>query len=150
MDSQVIAIVDDDALVRDGVQRLVNSMNFRAEQFSSIDHFLAFEGLHDVRCVICDVQTGAGTAESLLHCLMSIAPDIPVVFMTARPTAALRTKLLGAGALHVLTKPFHQNEMASCIAAALQRPPSTRQRKLSDEERHSNELIQRARQRSVP
>jgi FixJ family two-component response regulator len=122
MDNNVIAIVDDDALVRDGLQRLVDSMNFRAEQFSSIDQFLTFKCLSEVRCVICDVETESGdTTELLLHQLASIGHNIPIVFMTARPSAAMRARLLGAGALQVLTKPVHQSEMATCLTAALER-----------------------------
>jgi FixJ family two-component response regulator len=128
MDNHIIAIIDDDALVREGVQRLVSSMNFRAEEFSSTDHFLAFEYLDDVQCVICDVNTSGGVTEPLLHRLASTGYDIPIVFMTALPSAAMRARLMGAGAVCILTKPFHQNEMASCIAAALERRTTKPQR----------------------
>ena len=120
MDDYIITIVDDDALVRDGVQRLVNSMSFRTEQFPSPDHLLAFEDLHLVRCIICDVHSAGQTTENLLDRLKSLGYEIPVIFMTALPSAALRKRLLGAGAVCVLTKPFHQSEMARSLTAALE------------------------------
>jgi FixJ family two-component response regulator len=121
MNNSLIAIIDDDALVRMSVQRLVRSMNFKAAQFTSPDEFLESGYLQDVRCVICDVHIAGGSSELLQHRLTSIGYDIPIVFMTALPDRAKQEQMLAAGAICVLTKPFHQDEMASCIAAAFKR-----------------------------
>jgi FixJ family two-component response regulator len=128
-DDLIIAIVDDDTLVRESLQRLVNSLNFKAEQFSSPDALLAYENLHEVRCVICDVNISGGTTERFLQRLTSIGHHIPFVFMTALPSAALRARLMDAGAVCVLTKPFHQREIEMCLSAALEQ--STRPQRLA-------------------
>jgi FixJ family two-component response regulator len=120
MNSHIIAIVDDDALVRDGVQRLVNSMNFRTEQFPSPDRLFAFKDLQQVRCIICDVYGSGESTENLPDLLKSLGYEIPVIFMTALPSAAMRARLLGAGAIGVLAKPFHQSDMARSLRAALE------------------------------
>ena len=116
----LIAIIDDDVLVRESLQRLVSSLNFRGEPFSSLDELLAFEYLHEVRCVVCDVNTPGGSNEFVLERLTAMGYRIPFVFMTARPSSPLRQRLMDAGAVCVLTKPFHQSEMTTCIAAALE------------------------------
>jgi len=117
----MIAIIDDDAFVRESVRRLVNSMNFKAEQFSSPDEFLRSEHLQHVRCIICDVQIAGDSTESFLNHLIAIGCDIPVVFMTALNDRAKEEQLLAAGAIGVMTKPFHQTEIADRIALALGR-----------------------------
>ena len=121
MEDRVIAIIDDDVFVRDSVNRLVRSMGYCAEKYSSTEEFLASSSLPDVRCIISDVNLADGTASRLQDRLASIGHDIPIIFMTARLDRAVETMLMKAGAVHVLAKPFHQNDMAFHIAAALQR-----------------------------
>jgi FixJ family two-component response regulator len=121
MDNFMIAIIDDDAFVRESVRRLINSMNFKAEQFSSPDELLRSEHLQHVQCVICDVQIAGDSTEPFLNHLTAIGCDIPVIFMTALNDRAKEEQLLAAGAIGVMIKPFHQTEIADCIALALGR-----------------------------
>jgi FixJ family two-component response regulator len=123
VDDDVIAIIDDDELVRDSVQRLVRSMGFKAEQFSSAGEFLACPSMSKVCCIISDVYMPSGNA-GFAHPLARFGHDIPIIFMTARPNRAVEGMLMDAGAVHILSKPFPQNEMALCIALALQRTRS--------------------------
>jgi FixJ family two-component response regulator len=118
VNDQIIAIIDDDSLVRDSVERLVRSMGYRARTFASTEEFLTSGLLDDVCCVISDVDLANGRASGLPDHLASIGYGIPVIFMTGRPA---RTVLVGVGAVQVLAKPFHQKDMAHHIAAALQR-----------------------------
>ena len=121
MGDPVIAIIDDDVFVRDSVNRLVRSMGYCAEKYSSTEEFLASGSLLDIRCIISDVNLADGTASRLQGRLASLGHDIPIIFMTARPDRAVETMLMKAGAVHVLAKPFHQKDMAFHIATALQR-----------------------------
>ena len=117
----IIAIIDDDAPVREGVKRLVYSLGYVARTFSSAEEFLASDFLRNVRCIISDVQMAGGGA-FLQNRLAAIGCSIPIVFMTALPNRTMKTTLLGAGATCVLSKPFHQDEMANCIAAVFEQP----------------------------
>lgn len=119
MCDHVIAIIDDEALVRDSVQRLVRSMGFEAVQFSTVSEFLASPSKCNVCCIISDVNMPCGNT-GIQHLLTSAGREIPIVFMTARRDKAIETTLMKAGAVRVLAKPFLQMELASCIAAALQ------------------------------
>src|SRR5262249_39661646 len=108
-------------LVRDSVKRLVQSMGYRAEKFVSTEEFLATGSLRDTCCIISDVISADGTASRLQDLLTSIGYDIPVIFMTGRLSPAMKMMLMAAGAVHVLPKPFSQNDMAFHIASALRR-----------------------------
>jgi FixJ family two-component response regulator len=116
----IIAIIDDDVLVREGVKRLVYSLSYVAITFSSAEEFLASDSLRNARCIISDVRIAGGGTTFLQDSLAAIGCNIPVVFMTALLSQTMKAKLLGAGAICVLSKPFHQDEMANCIAAAFQ------------------------------
>lgn len=117
---KVIAVIDDAPLVRESVQRLVSSMGFQAEQFSSLDDFFASTACRDVHCIISDVDVGGRTSKCLRRRLMALGLDIPVVFMTALPSHVRDKKLIEEGAIHVLPKPFQGNALEVCIRAALQ------------------------------
>lgn len=121
MEDQIVAIIDDDALVRDGVMRLIRSMGYRAETFSSTEELLAIDDLRDISCIISDVISADGTTSRLQDLLASNGYDIPIIFMTGRLNPAVEMKLMAAGAVRVLAKPFNQNDMAFHIAAALKR-----------------------------
>lgn len=122
MGSQIIiAIIDDDPLVREGVRRLVSSMSYTAETFASADEFLASELVHTVQCIISDVQMPGSNARHFQKRLAAFGFQIPVVFMTALPSSVLKAQLMDAGAICVLDKPFHQHEMTCCISEALTR-----------------------------
>src|SRR5262245_39854914 len=93
VDDRVIAIIDDEALVRDSVKRLVRSMGYRAENFSSTEELLATGSLRDTCCIISDVISADGTASRLQDLLASIGYDIPIIFMTGRVNPAVKIML---------------------------------------------------------
>ena len=124
MSAPAIAIIDDDMLVRESVQRLVRSMGYETELFSSPEEFLA-TSVPDIGCVISDVIMADGRHTGLQQGLALAGRDIPIIFMTARPSPSVVATLMRAGAIDVLAKPFHQKQIASCIESALKMVEST-------------------------
>ena len=57
-DDKLIAIVDDDALARDGIGELIESLGYKAIAFESAQHFLASSVLAETTCLITDLITG--------------------------------------------------------------------------------------------
>ena len=47
--------------------------------------------------------------------------SIPIIFITVYPDDAVRTRVLDAGAVCYLQKPFDQQSLMQCIRDALQR-----------------------------
>ena len=113
-----IAIIDDDAFVRDGIQRLVTSLDYSAKAFSSADEFLASDSPRDVRCIISDVQMAGSDAQQLQQRLFAVGCKAPIVFMTALQSRKLESELVHAGAICVLAKPFNQFQLIPHIATA--------------------------------
>ena len=122
MHPDIIAIIDDDALVRESVRRLVGSLDYPARTFSSADEFLVSDALENVKCIISDVHMAGSNAKRLRERLNAIGCEAPLIFITALPNQQINETLLGLGAICVLAKPFRQNEIARCIATALEQP----------------------------
>ena len=56
LSNAVIAVVDDDASVRQGLERLIRSSGFQAETFASAQEFLARRWADPPSCLVLDLQ----------------------------------------------------------------------------------------------
>lgn len=121
-EQSVISIIDDDLSVREALAGLMHAFGFDAAVFTSAGEFLHSARLHEMACLIVDVQMpGIGGLE-LQRRLLARGCRIPIIFITAFPDAQTRARALQAGAVCVLVKPFDHAELLACIHAALERP----------------------------
>ena len=117
----VISIIDDDLSVREALAGLMHAFGFDAAVFSSAGEFLQSGRLHEMACLVVDVQMpGIGGLE-LQRRLLARGCRIPIIFITAFPDAQTRSRALQAGAMCFLVKPFGHAELLACIRTALER-----------------------------
>jgi FixJ family two-component response regulator len=114
----LIAIVDDDALARDGVGELVESLGYRTATFSSAEHFLQSSVITETTCLITDLQMPGQNGLELQEALRSQGYYTPVILITAYPNEQQRKRALDNGAVGFLGKPFHEGSLISCITTA--------------------------------
>jgi FixJ family two-component response regulator len=117
--SAVIAIVDDDELVRESLAGLIRSFGVSTVTFACADELLA-RGVEGFDCVISDLQMpGIGGLE-LRRILAKTNNALPVVLMTAFPD---RVPASGLGEICALVeKPIDQGVLVACLTKALGRP----------------------------
>jgi FixJ family two-component response regulator len=116
----VIAIVDDDASVREGTMDLVKAMGFIAEAFSCAEEFLKSERLHRTSCLIADVRMPGMTGLELHNRLVRSGNVIPTILITAFPNDRDQMRAVRAGVSCYLTKPFNEVDLLACIHSALE------------------------------
>jgi len=114
----VIAIVDDESVVRRGIISLLKSLGFAAIDFASAEEFLGSGRTKDISCVITDVRMPGMSGIDLL---IAAGHKVPVIMMTAFPDEGIRSRAIKAGAVGLLTKPFDQETLLDCINSALHR-----------------------------
>jgi FixJ family two-component response regulator len=102
----VISIVDDDDLFRAAIERLVKSLGLSAGTFASAESHLQSSWLKNTHCLIADVQMSNMSGLELQERLSHFGFDIPIIFITAYPNDAVRTKAMNAGAVCFLHKPL--------------------------------------------
>ena len=120
MDKQpVIAIVDDDQSVREGIVDLVYTMGFEAQAFERAEDFLLSDQIARADCLITDVRMPGMNGLELLDRLLAAGKSIPAIVLTAFTQEADRARALGAGAVCYMSKPVHESELMKCIGAAL-------------------------------
>jgi FixJ family two-component response regulator len=120
-----IAIVDDDALVRESLCDCVEAAGYSAEGFASAEEFLASNSggnaaclVLDIACLILDIQLPGVSGLELQRRLSDDARP-PVVFVTANATDTNRESALKLGAKGFLAKPVRCQELLNAVRAAI-------------------------------
>lgn len=104
MDDCLIAVIDDDALVRDAAASLIRALGYRTALYPSADAYLA-EAPDDPACVLTDLQMPGRSGLELHAALRARGSTVPVILMTAYPSADLRTRAGALDLVALLDKP---------------------------------------------
>ncbi|MFO1108056.1 MAG: response regulator [Bradyrhizobium sp.] len=115
----LISIVDDDGLVRESTRGLIRSMGYAAEAFASAEEYLQSASIADTACLISDIQMPGMNGADLQDRLIAEGRRTPIIFVTAYPDENIRARVLKAGALGFLTKPFSDASLIECLDKAL-------------------------------
>ena len=120
-DSPVISIIDDDESVLVAVRRFVRSLGFIGHTFGSAGEFLHSPHLAETSCVITDIEMPGMSGVELQRVLTARGNNVPIIFITAFPDEEIRTRVLEAGAIGFLSKPFDAATLDHCLGMALGR-----------------------------
>jgi FixJ family two-component response regulator len=105
--------------VRESLPDLLKEFGFTARAFASAKELLASDCVGDTRCLILDVAMPGMTGPALQLELSRRQPPIPIVFITAQRDDGLRPRLLAAGAVDCLFKPFSETALLEALDVAL-------------------------------
>jgi len=117
----VVAIVDDDPGVLKGLKRVLDACNYATDVFNSGEAFLASDDAKDnnVACIVLDIHLGGMSGIEVRRRLATRNSQVPVIFMTALDTDAVRREALDTGCVDYLRKPFSGHELIASIQKAL-------------------------------
>lgn len=115
----LVAVVDDDESVRESLPHLLRQFGFATVAFSSAEEFLASEVVGRTRCLILDVAMPGMSGPGLQEELRRRRETIPIVFITAHEDDAIRPRLLAAGAIECLFKPFSGKALRDAVDMAV-------------------------------
>jgi len=119
----LIAIVDDDASVCRALERLVRSLGYTGHTFGRGDDFLdCLASLPSFYpdCVVLDMHMPGPSGLEVQQRLADTT--LPLIFITAHDEPGLRDKVVAAGAVALLRKPFDDELFIETLHAALSRP----------------------------
>ena len=115
-----IAIIDDDADVRESTRQLLRSRGYLTVGFASAEDFLKSGEVIQASCVITDVRMPGMSGVALQAWLKAQGSNIPMIFVTAFPEPKIQEQVLAAGARAYLAKPYQAASLINCIEAVLQ------------------------------
>lgn len=115
----VVAIVDDEPSVLRALRRLLDSYNFRTETFESAEAFLERDQIDDVSCIVLDINLDGMSGIEMRRRLAREGSTIPVIFITALDSAAVRKEAIEVGSAAFLSKPVSGQELVGAIQRAI-------------------------------
>jgi FixJ family two-component response regulator len=119
MKKVLVSVVDDDQFFRESMCRLMRSLGFTVDIFSSAAQFLASPRLAETACMIADIHMPEMTGLELYRRLIDTGHAIPTILVTAFPNDVDRARALNDGALCYLRKPVDEEHLTRCVREAL-------------------------------
>lgn len=124
MDRTTIGVVDDDAAVRRGLERLLGACGYHVETYESAREFLDHSGMNTADCILLDVRMPGMSGFDLHRRLTNERYQLPTIFITAH---AGQSAPCGAHCTpRLLMKPFDEDALLAAIQDALQETPIIR------------------------
>jgi len=114
-----VVVVDDDASVRRGLERLLGCAGYNVESFASARDFLARGDYDRPGCLVLDVRMPGQSGLDLHRVLVESHHDIPVIFITGHGDIPMAVRAMKAGAVDFLPKPFDAQALLDAIERAL-------------------------------
>jgi FixJ family two-component response regulator len=120
MQATYVAIVDDDAAVRDALARLLGAHRINTRTFASGRDFLEALPFGVPGCLILDVNMPGMTGIELQDALACRGLRIRTVVITACDDESVRDKCRALGAVAYLRKPLESDVLIGAIKSRLQ------------------------------
>jgi FixJ family two-component response regulator len=118
--TKLVAIVDDDDLMRSALQGLLKAVDLPACAFESAEEFLKSGQQHETGCLIADIRMPRMSGLELQAKLNAERRRIPIIFITAHGDERMRMQALRAGAVEFLAKPFDEETLLESVRVALE------------------------------
>jgi FixJ family two-component response regulator len=122
----IVFVIDDDELIRDGIQSLVRSVGLRAETFASAHDFMLAKRPDAPACLVLDVRMPGLSGLDLQRKLSDANIDIPIIFITGHGDIPMTVRAMKEGAQEFLTKPVRGQDLLDAVQKAVTRDRSLR------------------------
>jgi len=125
MTRPTIGVVDDDASVRRGLERLLGACGYHVETYQSAREFFDHSGMNTADCLLVDVRMPGMSGFDLHKRLTRERYQLPTIFISAHlsppgPSASFHPPA------RLLIKPFDEDALLTAIQDALHETPILR------------------------
>ena len=116
----IIAVVDDDASVRESLADLAESVGYESALFASAEEFLQSARHRDsLACLILDVRLPGMSGVELYTQIKQSLKSIPTIIITAHADPEMNTWATKAGLIALLYKPFQPEVLLQAVRKAI-------------------------------
>jgi thioredoxin reductase (NADPH) len=117
----IVYVIDDEELVRRGLESLLKSSGLRVETFASAHEFMETKRLDAPGCLVLDVGLPGLSGLDLQRQLAEMNVRIPIIFITGRGDIPITVRAMREGAFDFLTKPIRGPDLLGAIHRAIAR-----------------------------
>ena len=146
-DEPIVFAIDDDASMREALDRLFRSIKMRAIIFSSAEEFLEFKRPDVPATLVLDVRLPGLSGLELQRQLNG--SGIPIIYITGHGDIPMSVEVMKAGAVEFLTKPFRDQVLLDAISVAIKRDRENRKERAEIAEYRARYQLLTQREREV-
>jgi FixJ family two-component response regulator len=122
----IVFVVDDDAVVRDSIEDLLQSVGLEVRLFASPEEFIRTRRPDVPACLVLDVRLPEQSGLDFQRELIGTDHELPIVFITGHGDIPMSVRAMKSGAVEFLTKPFRDQDLIDAIQAAIARDRARR------------------------
>jgi FixJ family two-component response regulator len=115
----IVFVIDDERLIRDGLQSLIKSVGLRVETFASAQDFLIAKRPDAPACLVLDVRMPGLSGLDLQLKLSDAGIQIPIIFITGHGDIPMSVRAMKEGAYEFLTKPVRGQDLLDAVQKAI-------------------------------
>jgi FixJ family two-component response regulator len=115
---QSVFIVDDDPSICEGLANLLESVGIPTDSYASAETFKDNWSQEQRGCLLLDARLPGMSGIALQEQMRATGIDLPIIFMTAHGDIPMVRKVMKAGAVEFLTKPFQKEELLRAVKEA--------------------------------
>ncbi len=121
--NSTIFVVDDDESVLKALKRLIKSVGFKVETFSSAFEFLDYGYDERAGLLVLDIRMPEMSGIELQKRLVESGSKMPIIFITAHGNEETCRLVMEAGAVAFFQKPFEDQSLLDAICSGLGENP---------------------------
>ena len=115
-----ILAVDDEDVIRNGLQRILEGDRFAVETCKSGHSAIEFLQEREFDLIITDLKMPGMNGIEVLKAVKTLQPDVPVIMITGYATVDTAVEAMKNGAVDYISKPFSPEELLEKVDLALE------------------------------
>ena len=115
-----ILIVDDEAFIRENLERIISEDNYRPISTESPEEALQIVTDEEISLVLLDLNLGSHSGLDVLRAMREVDPEILVIIITGYGTVESAVEALKIGAYDYIKKPFKADAIHLIVKLALE------------------------------
>ena len=120
MDETKVLVVDDEAVIREGVKRILENSGFCVETCATGRMALEMIQEQEFQMVITDLKMPGMGGMEVLKTIKILQPEVPVIIITGYSTVDTAVEAMKNGAIDYVAKPFTPDALMEKVDKALQ------------------------------
>lgn len=115
----LVYVIDDDADVRESIKWLLESTNYRVEDYESGETFIAKFNENVPSVILCDLRMPGISGSDVQDHLLRRRIDAPFIFITGHGDVPQAVQAFKKGAMDFIQKPFQQPQLQKLVERAM-------------------------------
>lgn len=125
----IVYVVDDDQAMVESLSWIIESVGLKVQTYTRAQDFLGEYNSDQPGCLLLDVRMPGMSGPELQTRLSALNATLPIIFISGHGDVPLAVRVMKAGAIDFLTKPFNDQVLLESINKALRVDKTNREKK---------------------